>query len=96
MRVPLDPRDDYCRSASVYCGTLVFTRPELCVTTRGTNTSRRVVGGKDGAGESRETQSVRIIFVWLGRREGRASEWSLERARHERGAVRARAVSEAA
>ena len=42
-------RHCYCRSASVYCGTLVFTRPELCVTTRGTNTSRRVCTGRRAA-----------------------------------------------
>ena len=73
----------------------MFTRPEPCVTTRGTKhiAARRGREGRRGAGE---TQFVRIIVVWLGRREGRASEWSLERARHERGAVRARAVPEAA
>ena len=42
-------RHCYCRSASVYCGTLVFTRPELCVTTWGTNTSRRVCTGRRAA-----------------------------------------------
>ena len=64
----LDPRDDYCRSASFYCGTLVFTRPELCVTTRALTHRANANCGAQGCDETRDEYCpnlhARLVDLW--------------------------------